>query len=292
MYSTKLSSKQKGTRYGGLMHVTDWFPTMLDMASLSFTAEAGYELDGLSHWDTWSDLSDSDDATVEGPRTSMIYNYYTDVSSISFPTGQPVRAVRNTRYKLIEINSGSDYSEWNDVDTIEDDDANLDKLDSCVQQNSWKLGTWGQFLFDLKNDPYETTNLYDDKAHTLIKYELSLLLDAAYENHRTDTKTYKENAQSFKVFQKRGNYIVPWNTNDAEGAPEYSKSCPSTLLSPSDDDDDNDDDNDDGDDDFVDTNPTAEPTTKPSHSPSSKTTITTTAKPTAKPSTVAMPVKT
>jgi arylsulfatase A-like enzyme len=91
VYSTKLSSKQKGKRYGGLMHVTDWFPTILDMASLSFTPDSSYPLDGLSHWDTWTDLSDSDDATVEGPRTSMIYNYYTDVSSVSFPTGQPVR---------------------------------------------------------------------------------------------------------------------------------------------------------------------------------------------------------
>jgi len=52
VYSKKLSSKQAGSTYGGLMHVSDWFPTLVDMAGVSYDADDDYALDGTSQWST------------------------------------------------------------------------------------------------------------------------------------------------------------------------------------------------------------------------------------------------
>lgn len=259
IYSKLLKSSQRGTTYSGLMHVSDWFPTILDMAGVSFTAKSGYPLDGVSHWSTMSTLGSDDE--LKSPRSTMLYNYYTDVNEIEFPTGQPVRAVRNSQYKLIEINSGSDYSEWNDVDTASEDDDELDVSGSCVQSNSWKVGTWTQFLFDLSNDPYETTNLYDDSSYDATKTELEGLFDKYYGNRKQDKNVYDENIKSYVVFKNAKDYIVPWDLNAVVSGPTYKKKgCSDSLLSPSEIDDD----------DWDDTKPTVEPTHKPTMEPTNK----------------------
>ena len=95
-----------GTSFDGLFHVTDWFPTMLDMAGITdFTPRTGFSLDGVSQLSSWS----SGGATVA--RTHMLYNSFHNVKkkNFNYMTNGTI-AVRNERYKLIHFYDTSDYS--------------------------------------------------------------------------------------------------------------------------------------------------------------------------------------
>ena len=71
IHSRALESKMIGTVYGNLFHVSDWFPTILDMTkSAEFTPAGGYELDGVSHWDNLRGM------VYTAPRQYVLYNYY------------------------------------------------------------------------------------------------------------------------------------------------------------------------------------------------------------------------
>jgi len=275
VYSTKLSSSMKGATYGGLMHVVDWFPTMLEMAGIeNYKNPSGYSLDGTSHWTYLKKLDSSDDAvSTSSPRSSILYGYYADVTNVAIPSTTPVRAVRNSQYKYIESYVDSSYMGWDDQDEEEDDDS-ISSLGSCEQSNSWKLGTWQTFLFDLDADPYETTNLAEKSKYADTVTELKALLTTYYDNRKTDEIEFKENKEAFEVFESGGNYILPWNFDDSDGAPSWSKKCSTTLISP-------DTTADVDDDDWLDTSPTELPTYAPSHS---KPTTKPTKKPTKKPS--------
>ena len=49
IYSPLLPSTVAGSSYSGLMHVSDWFPTILDLAGItSFESKKGFEMDGVS----------------------------------------------------------------------------------------------------------------------------------------------------------------------------------------------------------------------------------------------------
>jgi arylsulfatase A-like enzyme len=77
-----------GRVYQGLMHVSDWFPTILDMLNIIYEPESGYSLDGISQYSGWKNSSTT---LLSGPRQHMLYNWYSsDSGSSSF-------AVRNTR---------------------------------------------------------------------------------------------------------------------------------------------------------------------------------------------------
>jgi len=260
IYSKLLSSKQQGATYGGLMHVVDWFPTMLDMAGITYKSPSGRALDGASHWSMMSELDKSDAVSTQSPRKTMLYGYYADISGVSIPSTTPVRAVRNAQYKYLESSVDETYMGWDETDEAEDDDSSLNKLGSCEQSNSWKLGTWGAYLFDLVNDPYETTNLVEDEAYADIVTQLKAELEVYYDNRLTDNNVYSTSEACFVAFKDAGDFIVPWNLNDAEGAPAWSKKCPKSLISPKEADDDQ----------WRDTNPTTNPTTKPTHQPTAK----------------------
>jgi arylsulfatase A-like enzyme len=49
IFSNQLPSIVKSSKYKGLFHVSDWFPTILDIAGLSYNPEIGHELDGYGH---------------------------------------------------------------------------------------------------------------------------------------------------------------------------------------------------------------------------------------------------
>jgi arylsulfatase A-like enzyme len=49
IFSNLLLSIVKSSKYSGLFHVSDWFPTILDIAGLSYNPEMGHELDGYDY---------------------------------------------------------------------------------------------------------------------------------------------------------------------------------------------------------------------------------------------------
>ena len=79
--------------------VSDWFPTMIDMATIKYTPRAGYELDGVSQFKAWATTT-----VLTPPRTQMVYNAATkvDKQDFDYSTNAPL-AVRNERYKLIHF---------------------------------------------------------------------------------------------------------------------------------------------------------------------------------------------
>jgi len=275
IYSTQL--KAVGATYGGLFHVSDWFPTLLDAAGASYTPASGYELDGVSHWSYLKKLSSNSVSDVaDGPRQHMLYNYYIDVEEKTWDSGT-VRAVRNTQYKLIETYTDNGYSDWNSADELEEDDDVLSSQETCTQGSATSSGTYTSFLFDLTNDPYETTNLYDDDKYSAVIDELEGKLDEYAVNVKEDVEDAKTTKACYPAWKEAGNVIVPWAKKEksGKGYPALNtKGCDYSLLSPlyrdKDDDDDDGGDDDDfkfvDDDDFQDTAPTLQPTHKPTSS--------------------------
>lgn len=164
IYSNKLS-KYSGTTYSGLMHVTDWFPTMLTMANIKFTPSAGMELDGVDQSDAMK-LGDKYNA-----RETMVYNMYMNVDDEDFDiyTNSNV-AVRNKQFKLIHAYTDNYCADWYTVSEESDNDDNVayNGYNYCGQTQSLE-GNYVTMLFDLVNDPYETTDLFSDSAYASVK---------------------------------------------------------------------------------------------------------------------------
>ena len=106
VYSPLFSSKVQGSTYSNVFHVSDWFPTILDMASVKYSPKSKYALDGVSHYDAMVDGKDA-------PRDYMLYNYYYDASDSKKDlwSGQAM-AIRNDRYKLMHTYESPSAAAW------------------------------------------------------------------------------------------------------------------------------------------------------------------------------------
>ena len=216
IYSKGLvSSDDAGTKYTGLMHVTDWFPTILDMVGLSsqFSPDSGYALDGVSQW---SYLTTSQYSS-QSARDYMLYNYIVNINGstreFDIKSNSPV-AVRNKEgFKLIHAFDGLPSSEWYQYDDVQDDDGEMHGSAGCSQADAMEeTGTYTYFLFDLNVDPYETTNLYDMEEYSIIKNMLYQQIESYYTNSAVcmADSTFKTNLKQKEVWADAGNYIVPW----------------------------------------------------------------------------------
>jgi arylsulfatase A-like enzyme len=127
IYSTSLSSKLSGSSYDNVFHVTDWFPTLVDLAGGSYDAPSGYDLDGVSHYDS---IFNGDDA----PRDYMLYNYYYDPASPDEDLwAGKAMAIRDSRYKLVHTYDSSSAGTWYTTDMTLDSDDNFEMYDGCAQ---------------------------------------------------------------------------------------------------------------------------------------------------------------
>jgi arylsulfatase A-like enzyme len=95
IYNPLLPTEVAGSTYYGLTHVADWFPTMLKIANITYTAPEGYELDGFDQYGSILGIEES-------PREYMLYNYYYNVSGQDYQLmTNGGGAIRNDRYKLL-----------------------------------------------------------------------------------------------------------------------------------------------------------------------------------------------
>jgi arylsulfatase B/arylsulfatase I/J len=69
LYNAKLPKGVEGSTYSGLMHVSDWFPTILDLAGIHYKPDDDYKLDGVSQKIGFKYGESSN------PRDFMLYNY-------------------------------------------------------------------------------------------------------------------------------------------------------------------------------------------------------------------------
>lgn len=174
VYSPRLTASA-GSTYNGLMHVSDWFPTMLGWAGVNYAPLGGHELDGFDHSTAMTLAGSFGEAVVDHtlyPRQTLLYNMYTNVEGKDFDTSinSPV-AIRDKQFKLIHAYTNSKSSEWFSVMDTEGGDDSVSDLATCSQDDALE-GDYVKFLFDLINDPYETTNLYDDPTYSEVKVRI------------------------------------------------------------------------------------------------------------------------
>ncbi|XP_052286517.1 arylsulfatase I-like isoform X2 [Dreissena polymorpha] len=142
--------KKTGYTYNGLFHAVDWHSTILSAAGL----KSDPHLDSIDQWEAMQHGQ-------EGPRTEFIYNL-DDVE----PATQGHAGIRVGDYKLLAGNVGM-YNGWYPPDEVYTE-GNIQRLD--VDMNTGNLSYYK--LFNLKDDPYEYTNLADvmpDKVRELVE---------------------------------------------------------------------------------------------------------------------------
>jgi arylsulfatase A-like enzyme len=194
--------KQKGITYDGLMHISDWFPTILALANIDYTPDDDFSLDGVNQVDGWLGKS--------VPRTSMLYNMYIKLTDYNFNIWTNGSfAVRDDKYKLMHTYDDHSYGAWFDIDTEVLDDDELDSGDRCAQQ--FVTGSFTYWLFDLVDDPYETTNIYSstNQLHTLAKEKLYTLIPR-YMEKATQKISIELSSKAEVVWKEADNNIVPW----------------------------------------------------------------------------------
>ena len=220
IYGPKLSNP--GSTYSGLMHVSDWFPTMLALASISYEADSDHPLDGVNQIDGWKGS--------KTPRANMLYNMYLALTDYDFNIWTNGSfAVRDSRFKLMHTYDDSIYGATYNVDSEIDGDDDLDSDDRCAQQFA-NGGDFTYFLYDLTNDPHETTNLYDseESIYTMAKEKLYTLLPG-YMQRATTKIAIQWSDKAEKVWQSSDSNILPWADTDTlenSGSSDYPSYCP------------------------------------------------------------------
>jgi arylsulfatase A-like enzyme len=225
VYSPMLSSELRGLQYSGLMHVTDWFPTILDMTGVSFTADEDHALDGVSHWGFFNDRDVVEAGVLYDafPREYLLYNYIIDVGGRDFAleSSAPVAVRNQDGIKLIHAYVGNPSGDYFDYSSVNSDDASMSLHFECTQSDSISTGDYALMLFDLSKDPYETTNLYDDADYADVKKKLYAQIDKYYDAHTAcaGDGNLKTNKKQKKTWKEAGNFIVPWALDDLQGYP-------------------------------------------------------------------------
>lgn len=197
IYSPLLGTENTNRTYGGLMHVTDWFPTILSLAGIdnySPTPDTDQSLDGYDQSqaimtaassagvvdddgsDTRSRTSSSSNSHAVFPsvRQYVLYNVYANVEGKDYNISTNGSfAIRDSRYKLMHGYSGPE-SGWFSEDVVQETD------DFTIVNDSYPISTdypFTYYLFDLVSDPYETSNLYNNSLYDSIKTNLYQLVE-------------------------------------------------------------------------------------------------------------------
>ena len=129
----------------GLMHVTDWLPTLLEAVGL----QPPIGIDGISHWKAFRDGG-------ELTRTEMLYNF----KNIS--DGSPIAALRQDNWKYLSHVNGFDG--WNPAPE-----------DTLQQHQNPKKDPRAHFnqLFDLASDPLEEVKLISISILSFLQHNLA-----------------------------------------------------------------------------------------------------------------------
>jgi len=216
VYSPLMFPTLQGSYYDGLFHVSDWFPTILSMTGVDYTPTPGYEPDGLSQFEVMFGGSS------DYPRKYLLYNYYYDPAHThsTYENTVPV-AIRNNQYKLIHTYASPIAGDWyNAVDVFKGDD-DLKESAGCDQASAWEDGSFTFYLFDLENDPAETTNLYDSTDDMkAIQAELYKQIDVMVPSIVSPLE-HEPSESCYVVWEFYGNYVVPW---------EYPEPADSLIL--------------------------------------------------------------
>jgi len=160
--------KHSGTVNSGLIHISDWFPTVLALAGGNTT---GLNLDGF---DVWRSISDG----VPSPRKEILHNIDPLMPkrgcllNISRFDSRVQAAIRVDNWKLLTGGTLEIYDEKRGGWIAPPEDADIHSINNPdpMSKNIW--------LFDISSDPCEKTDLFEshqdvaiDLLNRLAEYE-------------------------------------------------------------------------------------------------------------------------
>ncbi|XP_053572167.1 arylsulfatase I [Bombina bombina] len=154
VHSPLIKKKRRISR--SLMHITDWYPTLVKLAGGNIT-----DSEGLDGYDVWGSISEG----KESPRTEILHNIdplYNLARSGSIQEGQGVwntaiqASIRVKDFKLLTGDPG--YSDWIPPQTVTNFPGswwNLERHTDGARKSLW--------LFNITADPYERHDLSNQK---------------------------------------------------------------------------------------------------------------------------------
>lgn len=160
--------QQKGYVNNKIIHVSDWYPTILKIAK----APKVQDLDGVDQWDTIS-------MNKESARK------FIPIQMDLHDNGSLTAGIRDHRYKLIAGSGGKINRIIPETETIDQsfNDAYLTEYQNPYQENFDFLDTATQ-LFDLEEDPSESHNLASEMPDKVKE------LTEQLETYKKKTKPY------------------------------------------------------------------------------------------------------
>eukprot|EP00752_Nemacystus_decipiens_P016039 g14340.t1 len=221
---------RRGTEYNGLMHVTDWLPTLATAAGLELDGSAG-PLDGIDHWDQiragpldgidhWeylvnTEFSDSNDS----PRQEMMYNF--DPYILWADSGGSIEnaelnvaqgAFRQGNYKYLSKEVCSGCFTFDELTNYEDPLTNT--TTQCGGSNCMNCGqsctsyNTSDSLFDVVADPREEHNLifaHPEIAHNMRKR----WVEVAFQEYSNSTFETIDRL-AYYVWENYNWWMAPW----------------------------------------------------------------------------------
>ncbi|CAH2276008.1 arylsulfatase I [Pelobates cultripes] len=170
VHSPLIKKKRRTSR--ALMHITDWYPTLVKLAGGNIS-----DTEGLDGYDVWGAISEG----MESPRTEILHNIdplYNFARSGSLEEGQGVwntavqASIRVKDFKLLTGDPG--YSDWIPPQTLTNFPGswwNLERHTDGARKSLW--------LFNITADPYERHDLSAVKPD-IVK---ELMIRLSYYNH-------------------------------------------------------------------------------------------------------------
>ncbi|KAM4746917.1 arylsulfatase I isoform 1-T2 [Rhinophrynus dorsalis] len=150
VHSPLIKKKRRTSR--ALMHITDWYPTLVNLAGGNIS-----ETEGLDGYDVWGSISEA----KESPRTEILHNIdplYNLARSGSLEEGNGIwntavqASIRVKDFKLLTGDPG--YSDWIPPQTLTNFPGswwNLERHTEGARKSLW--------LFNITADPYERHDL-------------------------------------------------------------------------------------------------------------------------------------
>lgn len=206
IHSPLLPIEISGTRYDGLMHISDWLPTILDASSLSHLTPQ--HIDGVSQWHAMI-------RKQEPPREEILHNIDnfmtlsgSNNTALLAPMNSSFRAaIRVRNMKLIVNEYDVPWYDPRAYDLTNATDNGTDwGVQDCAIPPSTGIQTW---LFNISDDPTEQRNLISEMP------EVAEQLRARLYTHMKSMQLpawQVEDDNAFYTWNLTG-YFTPWIPN-------------------------------------------------------------------------------
>jgi len=219
VWGEMLNKEIRGSTFGGMLHLVDWFPTLMSMATDGKWTPEGLpnELDGYNMYDSLT-------TGAESPRTEVVYNFDSSTTWGS--------AIRVGEWKLI---TGQKNQEWfpvpgsaseavlkknnNGGTGARDGSSSAGNISEVGMSNGNAVaeagvqctGNGGQakcdYLFHIATDPDETTNLFDSQPERVASLRAKL---NAFRTAEAPCNTCGGTDPAAEVEAAKTGFWLPW----------------------------------------------------------------------------------